>query len=393
MSAVTAVEQVIGESAAPLRVPGISVVVTERIEEVEAAWRQLEALGIDCPGQGLDFVRTWLDTFAVRKEDRVFVLAALNDRPVVLLPLYRKRWMGLSVATWLTGDHLGQQAPLVDKGAFAAMSDFDRHQVWNRLARVVLDTDLISLPNVPTDIARPTGLADLFHSMKGADRGYRARFESWEECDGAQRNKHRRKVDRQQAAKLAALGVPHFEVLKPGDPVDDVIETMFAQKAVRFGEMGIADPFAPPHVRAFYRDVFDRAGGVLHVLRLDGEVIAVRYNLTAGGGLYCLISSMTTCAATQSGSPGKQCLLGVMQSAFDEGYAFVDLGRGENDEKRQWCNERVELGHYCHVLTPLGHIAWIVQRLGEHVRASVKGNRNWFALAKRLRRGVAGGKS
>lgn len=371
-------------------VPGISVTATERLADVEAAWRGLEAQGIDNPGQGIEFVRAWLDHFAVREEDRLFLLAQRDDHPLMLLPLQRKRSVGFSAITWLTGDHLGMSAPLVDKPAFAMMTDFDKHQLWNRLTQLPLDADMVNLSNLPTDIARLTGLGEFFTSVPAADRVFRARFPGWEACDADRRNKHRRKVDRQQGAKLDALGEIGFEVLVAGDPVADVIDTMFVQKAARFRELGIADPFAAPRVRAFYKDAFRRARGVLQVLRLDGRIIAVRYNLSAGGGLFCLISSMTTCPQTQAGSPGKQGLLRVMQTAFGDGHAFIDMGRGENDEKRQWCNEEIEIAHYSHALTPLGHLARAGQQFNEHVRTRIKGNRNWFDLAKRLRRTVAG---
>lgn len=298
--------------------------------------------------------------------------------------------MGLSAVTWLTGDHLGMSAPLIDKAAFAMMTNFDRHQLWSRMIQLPLDADTINLSNVPTDIALLTGLSAFFASIPAADRVFRARFANWEACDGAQRNKHRRKIDRQQGAKLNALGEVRFDTIRAGEDADTVIDTMFAQKAARFREQGIPDPFVPPRVRDFYKDVFHSAGGVLHVLQLNGEIIAVRYNLPADGGLFCLISSMTTCGTTQAGSPGKQGLLRVMQTAFEDGHTFLDMGRGENDEKRQWCNEQIEIAHYGHALTLLGHLAQFGQQINEQVRTRIKGNRDWFDLAKRLRRAVAG---
>ncbi len=390
MSALSVVEPIAGEDAAHFRAPGVSIVVTENIAEVETPWRRLEALGTDSPGQHIDFVRSWLDHFTVARENRVFLMAALSDRPVLLLPLYRARSFGLTSITWLTGDHLGFNAPLVDKAAFAAMTDFDRHQIWSRLAGLPFDADVINLPNVPVDLADRTGLSEVFAAIPAADRVHRAQFPDWETCDASQRNKQRRKVDRQQGAKLEALGTPRFEVLEAGDEVDGVIDTMFEQKAARFRQMGIADPFAAPHVRAFYKDVFHRSGGVLHVLRLDESIVAVRYSLAAGEGLHCLISSMTDCQKTQAGSPGKQGLLRIMQGVFDGGHRYFDMGRGENDEKSQWCNVEMPLGHYWRPLSPLGHATGIYRRVSEKARTAIKGNRTWFRLAKQLRKSVAG---
>ena len=55
------------------------------------------------------------------------------------------------------------------------------------------------------------------------------------------------------------------------------------------------------------------------MLRLNGEIVAVRYNIVHGDRMFCLISSMSDDPAIQNGSPGKQCLLRVMQTVFDAG--------------------------------------------------------------------------
>ena len=61
-------------------------------------------------------------------------------------------------------------------------------------------------------------------------------------------------------------------------------------------EMGVFDPFAIPKIREFYDSTARAESSVpvkLHVMRLNGEIVAVRYNIVHGDRLFCLISSMS----------------------------------------------------------------------------------------------------
>ena len=152
--------------------------------------------------------------------------------------------------------------------------------------------------------------------------------------------------------------------------------------------MGVPDPFAPVDVARFYHESVQPGSPVevkLHVLRLNGEIVAVRYNIVHGDRLFCLISSMSDEPAIQPGSPGKQCLLRVMQSVFDEGYRVFDMGAGFTDEKRHWCNVQIGLSNHYVPLTlkgraiVKGHATW------QEARAKIKANERLLKLAKSVR--------
>src|SRR5690606_13668293 len=135
------------------------------------------------------------------------------------------------------------------------------------------------------------------------------------------------------------------------------------------------DPFAIPAIRAFYDSTVRPGSGVpmkLHMLRLDGAIVAVRYNIAHGDRLFCLISSMSEDPAIQNGSPGKQCLLRVMQTVFEQGYRVFDMGEGLTDEKRHWCNR----------LTPVRHHYMPITRRGALVARAHSG---WHNLRRRIK--------
>lgn len=158
--------------------------------------------------------------------------------------------------------------------------------------------------------------------------------------------------------------------------------------------MGINDPFAAPDVARFYRGTVDPKSNIgvkLHVLRVNGKIVAVRYNIAVGDRLFCLISSMSDDPAVQVGSPGKQGLLRMMQTIFDEGYRILDLGAGVNDEKRHWCNQQLPLDNRYLPLTLKGRLMLGLASSWQAARRRIKSDKRLYPLALKLRGWLARG--
>ena len=173
------------------------------------------------------------------------------------------------------------------------------------------------------------------------------------------------------------MGEVSFCDLRNGDDTDCAIETMFKQRSARFKAMGIRDTFVADGLIDFYHKAARPGSGVdvrLHVLRLNGGIVAVRYNIVHNDRMFCLISSMSDDPAIQNGSPGKQCLLRVMQSVFDEGIRVFDMGSGFTDEKRHWCNVQKPLRQHYIGLTPQGALILRVHQGFQLTRAAIKAN-------------------
>jgi CelD/BcsL family acetyltransferase involved in cellulose biosynthesis len=368
--------------------PSVAVTTTHRMAEVEAAWRAFTFAGVESPGQSYDFVRLWTEALEIPERDQLYVLAALEGRPVALLPLYRRRKAGIRLYSWFPGRHVGCNAPLVDAARLAELSSAERTALWSRMTGAINGADLIYLPAVPATGNGTAGpFAELGRSLP-VDTLYRSVFASWDAANATQRTKSRRKHDRQQGEKLEALGAVTFEEVPGGAAARPVLDVMFRQRARRFEAMGITDPFAPCEIARFYNATVAPDSGVevkLHVLRLAGEIVAVRYNIVAGERLFCLISSMSDDPAIQCGSPGKQCLLRVMQTVFDAGFRVFDMGAGLTDEKRHWCNEQIPLANHYLPLTPAGQAIVAGHALWQGARTRIKANQKLLKLAKEAR--------
>jgi CelD/BcsL family acetyltransferase involved in cellulose biosynthesis len=376
------------EAPAAASLAGITVAPTHRIADVEASWRSFTAEGVESPGQLYDFVRLWIEARGIPERDQLFVLASLDGRPIALLPLWRQRRFGGSLYRWFPGTHVGCNAPLVDRQRLAALSVAERTALWQAVGSRINGADLVYLQAVPQDAA---GVENPFAGLGRAqevEKLHRAAFTSWQEADSVQRSKSRRKHDRQQGEKLEALGEIAFEVVEPGDAAGAVIEQMFRQRARRFVAMGIKDPFAAPDIARFYRATAEPKSNVgvkLHVLRVNGAIVAVRYNIASGDRLFCLISAMSDDPAMQVGSPGKQGLLRMMQTVFDEGYRILDLGAGVNDEKRHWCNQQLPLDNRYLPLTLKGRVMLGLASTWQATRRRIKADKRLYPLALKLR--------
>ena len=366
----------------------IEVEVTSRIEAVEAVWRDLSAKAIESPGQSYDFIRAWVTSRNIPEADQCYVVGRVDGQPVALLPLHRKRVHGLPVLTWFPGANVGCYAPVADYDRLIALGKDGRCDLWTAMTGRLSGADVIYLRSIPTEITGYPGIFDELGATLSVETLYRSHYGSWEECDRLQRSKSRRKHDRQQGDRLNALGVVGFEELRNGDNADCAIEVMFRQRSARFKAMGIRDTFVKDGLIGFYRELAREGSGVdvrLHVLRLEGEIVAVRYNIVHGDRMFCLISSMSDDPAIQNGSPGKQCLLRVMQSVFDQGISTFDMGSGFTDEKRHWCNVQIPLRQHYIGLTFRGVLIVKAHRAFQRSRAAIKGNRQLKAAVRGLR--------
>lgn len=369
----------------------VSVTATHRLADVEAIWRGLTAASVESPGQTVDFIRLWVNALGIPESDQFYVVAHYDGAPIALAPLQRRWDKGARVLSWFPGPHVGCNAPVVVVDRLKAMSPEERRRLWIKLLRSIAGADVVYLKAVPQLVVDGVDLfAELGQSIE-ADTLYRAQFTSFEDADKTQRNKSRRKHDRQQGDRLAAMGEVSFAELDNGPEAVALLDTMFAQRAARFRQMGVFDPFAVPVIRRFYDSTAAAGSGLpvrLHVLRLNGDVVAVRYNIVHGERLFCLISSMSDDPAIQNGSPGKQCLLRVIQTIYGQGYEVFDMGEGLTDEKRHWCNVQIPVRHHYMPITRRGALAASLHR-GVHVlRARIKSDQRLLGWAKMVRGAV-----
>lgn len=368
-------------------VGAISVAVTSDIAEVERSWRALEEFGIESPGQSFEFVRAWIACHDIPRKRQVYVTAYAGARPVALMALQLNRRGLARVLTFIVGSHVGCNAPLVDTGYLASLSAPARKALWRRMLAAAPRVDAVFLSAVPEPYLGTHKLFETLGAAAECETLYRAEFSSWAECDQTMRNRKHRKRDRQHGQKLDGLGEVSYGTAAPHE-YDEVLAAMFRQKAHRFAALGVDDPFEARQTRDFYRRVLSEAPSLtpeIFVLRVDGEIVAVRYALGRGERLFALISSMSEDPGMQTGSPGRQEILRTVQTIFERGYRMLDIGVGASDEKRAWCNRRIAVYNHYLPRTAAGALVMFAQRLADLTKLKVKSQPALFDLYKRLR--------
>ncbi|MCF6343913.1 MAG: GNAT family N-acetyltransferase [Devosiaceae bacterium] len=362
----------------------ISITTTNVIDDIETEWRFVENLGVQSPGQNFDFIKVWLDILDINPEDQYFSVLKIDNVPIIITALEATKMMGVKTLMPFTKSQVGVEAPLVNAKAMAKFSEQEQKSLWQALIKSFKVFDLIYIPYVPDD-----ALYSQLGMSAPADMLYRSEFENWEQCNIEQRTRSRRKHDKQHSAKLNALGDVSFEEIGADNKnIDNIISLMFEQRAQRFKIMGIKNPFTEEQ-RKFYHEITKKNGAmkvVLHVLRLNDEIIAIRYNIVHQEHMFCLISSMSTKIKVQIAAPGKQNLLRVMQTIFDAGTRVYDMGAGLTDEKRHWCNSLTPLRHFYIPLSPFGFIIAHLHRMKKTLRFHIKNSKKLAGLLKKLRK-------
>jgi len=379
LRAITAEDAVIGAAdRSVMRTRfAISARLTRNIEETEAVWKSLAAGPMESPGQSYEFIRLWIADRKIGPADQAFVIGEVDGKPVALLPLHRRRMAGLTVYKWFPRSQVGAYAPVSDYEALSELGSEGRAALWSAMIGELKDADCVYLRAIPEENSGHGPLFSELGTALAVETLYRSEFPSWEECDKLQRSRSRRKHDRQQGDRLDALGQVDFELITDPALGLPAIDVMFRQRSARFKVQGIRDTFVEDHLTGFYKAAMLPQSGIdvrLHVLRLNGDIVAVRYNVVEGDRMFCLISSMSADPSIQVGSPGKQCLLRVMQSVFDSGIRVFDMGSGFTDEKRHWCNVQTPVRQHYIGRTLRGRLAVSLHQRFQTLRAQAKAN-------------------
>ncbi|UXN72500.1 hypothetical protein N8D56_14460 [Devosia sp. A8/3-2] len=142
---------------------------------------------------------------------------------------------GVPVFTRFPGAHAGCYAPVADIQKLAALGPAGRAALWQAMIGQLSGADSVYLRSIPIEVDGEAGLFDELGSTLTVETLYRSQYSSWEECDRLQRSKSRRKHDRQQGDRLAAMGEVGFEEIHNGGDMRRAIETMFVQRGALQG--------------------------------------------------------------------------------------------------------------------------------------------------------------
>jgi CelD/BcsL family acetyltransferase involved in cellulose biosynthesis len=275
---------------------------------------------------------------------------------MLLLPLGIERTATARRLTWLGTDLCDYNAPLLAKDFSLHVSLARFRQLWNEARTMLrnhrrLGFDLVDLAQMPETVGSQRNPMLHLGATPHRNCAYLVSLaDSWDKLY-AKRSSATRRHDRAKQKKLAGRGAVRF--VSAAEPADDArtVETLMAQKARWFAEMGVDNIFARPGVRDFFIDVASAADtrAITHVSRLDvGEATAaVNFGLVFGDCYYHVLASYDRSSELARFGPGAAHLHELMRFAIGRGFRKFDLSVGNERFKEEWSDSKLKL--YDHI--------------------------------------------
>ena len=286
----------------PKRGQTFVVEVSSSDAAVAEAWAGLEPYG--APFQRRSWVLPWRRLLApafAAAPLYVTVRDAQDARPLMFLPLYRRRRWGLASLAFADLGVSDYNAPLLAPD-FAPSADVFQG-LWRQILRALPPADLLRFDKVPATIGgrdnpvaqldgmRPMGFSAWPLALPPTREAYDA-----EVLDRKTRKEQRRKR-KNLAERVGVLKLVHAATPADGEAI---FAALRRQRAARFKRVGRPDLLDDPRFLAFYRAIAfepwsgfvdlaalktgDRILATLLSLRCDGGRILVDARLRAGAG-------------------------------------------------------------------------------------------------------------
>ncbi|MEI8145455.1 MAG: GNAT family N-acetyltransferase [Alphaproteobacteria bacterium] len=359
--------------------------------EAEALWRKFEPEAITTPYQRFD----WVDAFHSASGGSSPFIVVIEDeahRPSMILPLEIARSGGLKVARFVGGTHSNFNFPLLN--ADSTIGDALRlSSVLRDAARAVPGgVDLFRLVQQPerwAGIANP--LAVLPHQPTPSFGHHLTLSADGDATIERAISASSRKKLRKKERHLMDRGL--LEIVQALDraDVERLTDVFLAQKARRCIELGIANGFAAPEMRAFIIDAATRGLGEgrpvieLYALILNGEAIATFAGAPLNGRFCGMFNSMTHGEITRD-SPGEILLVRLIKSLCARGFTVFDLGVGEAAYKSSLCDGVDALFDTVIPVSAKGQVAAMAFAFATRAKRAIKQSPLLWPLIERYRR-------
>ena len=350
-------DRAIAESASVVRTD-IRLSVHEDLAAIEQEWRAFERRADGTVFQTYEWLATWQRHIGSRRGVRPAVVIGRDagGKIVLLLPLAVERTFLSSRLTWLGNELCDYNAPLLapDFSLHVSLARFQQlwHDVWARLrSHPRLAFDVVNLERMPEMLGAQRNPMLHLGATPHRDGAFLVSLaDSWENLY-AKRSSATRRHDRSKRQKLSEYGAVHFVNAAEPAEIARTLETLMAQKARWFADMGVDDMFVKPGVREFFFDIAtnSKTRCITHVSRLDvgQSTVATNFGLMRGDCYYHVLSSYDRGSELARFGPGAAHLHDLLRFSIGVGFRKFDFSVGNERFKYEWCDSEMKL--YDHV--------------------------------------------
>lgn len=322
------------------------------IAALEAEWRGLESAALVTPYQAYDWVRPFVETVG-RAERMQFRFARVLDgsgATLALLPLVVTRRHGTRFAEFIGGKHANYHMGLYRPEFAQALGDEAARALLREIGAAIGGIDALVFINQPVSwqgIANPTAR---LAAGASPSRAYKLALQQGD-CEGTLRrsmSKHARKKLTTKRNRFAEFGTSELVRAQSEPEIERILDAFLAQKAARFAQMGLPDPFADPAIRAFLRQAASGSPGrapivELYSLDLQGRSVATYVGAVQGARFSGMATSFDLDSEAARTSPGEILLVELIRLKCHAGIAMFDLGVGEARYKTTICDDQDDL--------------------------------------------------
>ncbi|KMO20306.1 acyl-CoA acyltransferase [Methylobacterium platani JCM 14648] len=358
----------------------------------ESVWRALESAPgvVMTPYQRFDWVAACAAALPLGARPCPVLLRDAAGRPLALLPLAVGREAGIRVARVIGGRHANYHMP-VFAGPEAAALPGEAYRLGLRRAGMRAGIDVIHLPDQPrvwNGVGNPLAQA----GTASPSDAYGLALEADPEAvlKRVLSGDARRKLRQKEKWLVAAHGPVAHRVAADEAGGEAILAAYLAQKAVRFAQGGIADPFADPAARGFLRAAA-RAGALeLHCLSTEGgRILATFVGAVDARRFSGMLTSFDPDPALARFSPGDLLLQALIRDQARRGRTALDLGVGEARYKASVCDETIALVDAVLPVTLRGRAFGAASAAGARLKRRIKRDPRLWALVGRVRKALA----
>ena len=377
-------------ATAPLPAVGriAAIEVFDDLAAAEPSWRALERDDAwATPYQRFDLLAAWQRHVGTREGIAPYIVVGFDvaSRPLLLLPLGRKRVGPFTIAGFLGSKHASFNVALWRRDVLPTLGVDEVRGVLAQLPRV----DLLALCSQPlrwAGIANP--FAALPRQLSAEDGACLQVGPGGAAAAVSPTMQARLKIKERKLKKLAG-----YRYLQAGGPedVDRLLAAFFALKAVHMRAQGLTNVFAEPGVADFVREASHlrlpngRPLIELHALEGGGEVLAV-FGAICDPYRFSAMFNSYTLSSNSRHSPGLILLRHMIGACAERGTASFDIGVGRAHYKSFFCKESEPLFDTFLPLTPRGRLAAPALRVGFAAKRMIKGQPVLWATVRFWRR-------
>jgi len=346
-------------SAARMSRSGARLRVYDDLFAVEREWKRLEISAEGTAFQSFDWLAAFIQHVAPSRDIKQAIVCGwdLDGELLFVFPFAIEKKGPIRSLVWLGSDLCDYNAPIFSSESLTKFCADNFDLLWAEVIALLRSDpryrfDLIDLQKMPdciNGVKNPFVALPVFpHTSSGhlVELGT-----TWDSFYAAKRSSSTRKRERRQLRQMSDHGEVRFVRMREPAEIETTLETLFRQKSAWFARTGVANIFARPGYRDFFRELATDRGmqDMVHLHRLDiGRAIAATsFGLLWGTRFYLVLSSYTDGDLARFG-PGRAHLHELFRFAIENGCTELDLTIGDEPYKFEWSDRQVRLfDHLC----------------------------------------------